>query len=102
MPGPEPDTLWIEDHGPLGASVSFASYLWTGNKGNRGARAIAILYRLQRRDWHCRWCGVDLPDFKRADATFCRESCRKRAARKRRKQRGQVGKALRVNDPLGP
>jgi len=64
--------------------VSFQSYFRTGNNGNRKARAVAILKRLAQGKWFCRWCGDDLPDHLRADAIYCRESCRKRAARSRR------------------
>lgn len=84
MPCPDPHALWIEKHDGR-AVVSFQSYFWTGNEGNRKARAVAILKRLALGKWFCRWCGDDLPDHLRADAIYCRESCRKRAARSRRK-----------------
>lgn len=84
MPGPDPHALWIADANPHRASVCFQAYYWTNNNGNRKARAIAILRRLQREDWRCLWCGDDLPDQRRADACYCREACRKRAARARR------------------
>ena len=86
MPGPDPHALWIESNEPP-YRVSFQAYLWTGNNGNRKARAIAILRRLHWGTWRCRWCGNELPDYLRTDALYCRESCRKRAARWRRKCR---------------
>ncbi len=86
MTGPEPDTLWIEKYdGRLLAT--YQPYFWTGNVGNRKARAIAILRRMVRGDWRCHWCLDDLPTWRRADARFCCESCRKKAARLRRKDR---------------
>lgn len=85
MPGPDPHALWIEDKNPERPCVQFQAYFWTNNNGNRQARAIALLRRLRRGDWRCLWCGDDLPDQRRADARYCREACRKRAARARRK-----------------
>ena len=82
MPGPDPNTLWIEDCGGR-LVVNFQAYFWTGNVGNRKARASAILRRVQSGDWHCRWCRDDLPEWRRADALYCCEGCRKRARRKR-------------------
>lgn len=82
MPAPDPDALWIEEeNGRL--KVVYEAYLWTGNHGNRRARAIAIFLRLQRGDWKCRACGGPIPAFRRTDARYCRESCRKRAKRRR-------------------
>ena len=86
MPGPDPHALWIENDEPP-YRVSYQNYLWTGAAGNRKKRAIAILRRLLRHSWHCRWCGDTLPDYVRADALYCREACRKRAARARRRAR---------------
>ena len=83
MPGPDPNAVWLERH-ERRVTATFEAYFWTGNAGHRQARAMAILRRWQRRDWFCRWCGDDLPDWRRADAHFCRESCRKKAARARR------------------
>ena len=84
MPGPGPHELWIDDNDPARAVVSFQHYFWTGNRGNRHARANAIVRRLRWDDWPCRWCGETLPDFKPADALYCCEGCRKSAARRRR------------------
>ena len=85
MSGPDPHSLWIEDDDPDRPRVSFVAYCWTGNHGNRKARAVSILRRLQRGDWFCPWCGDPLPDYLRADARYCREACRKAAKRSRRK-----------------
>lgn len=86
MPGPDPARLWIEET-DTGFRVCWQAYDWTGNNGNRRKRAMAILRRLRWGTWCCRWCGDDLPDYLRADALFCGESCRKRTARQRRAAR---------------
>lgn len=86
MPGPDPHALWIDDESDR-PSVVFQAYSRTGNNGNRKARAIALLRRLSRGDWVCRWCRDPLPDYLRVDARFCGEGCRKRAARLRRSRR---------------
>lgn len=83
LPGPEPDTLWFEEYdGRL--TAFYHRYFWTGNIGNRRARAIAILERIKRQDWNCRWCREELSASKRADTQYCSEGCRKRSARLRR------------------
>jgi len=51
------------------------------------ARAVAMLRRLCWRTWRRRWRGGDSPNYLRANALDCRESCRKRAARHRRAAR---------------
>ena len=84
MPGPDPRALWIDEDANR-PKVCFQAYFWSGNNGNRRKRAIAILRRLLRGDWNCRWCGDPLPDWRRADALYCSEGCRKRAARARRR-----------------
>lgn len=83
MPAPNPHELWIEEEGPERPVVSFLNYFWTNNRGNRKARAIAMAKRLSRRDWACKLCGDPIADFKRVDARYCRETCRKKAARLR-------------------
>lgn len=86
MPGPDPDRFWIEEI-DNGYRVCWQAYDWTGNNGNRKARAMAVLQRLRRGTWHCRWCGDFLPDHLRTDALYCGNTCRKRAARVRREAR---------------
>lgn len=83
MPGPDPHRLWIESGEPP-YRVCHQAYDWTGNNGNRGQRAFTMLRRLARGDWVCRWCGDALPDWRRVDARYCREACRKAAARARK------------------
>lgn len=86
MPGPDPYGLWINHDDPRSPSVMMYAYFGTGNRGNRKARAAAILRRLRCGDWVCRCCGDPLPDYLRADARYCREACRKAVARQRRKR----------------
>ncbi|RYH10513.1 hypothetical protein EU800_07120 [Tropicimonas sp. IMCC6043] len=86
MPGPDPEALWIDEEADR-PTVTYQAYCWTGNNGNRRKRAIAMLRRLARGDWTCRWCGDALPDWRRVDARYCCEGCRKRAARSRRMYR---------------
>ena len=82
--GPDPHVLWIESDEPP-YSVAYQAYLWTGIKGNRKARAIAMVRRLALGTWRCLWCREMLPDYLRADARYCNDRCRKQAARARRK-----------------
>jgi hypothetical protein len=89
MPGPDPHALWFERYDGR-ITVSYERYLWSGNEGNRKARAIVMLKRLMRHDWRCRWCGDELPAWRRVDAQYCREGCRKKAARWRRKSWGHA------------
>jgi hypothetical protein len=51
-------------------------------------RAKRILRNLQWGGWLCQWCREPVPLWRRADARFCCEGCRKRAARQRRQARG--------------
>ena len=86
MPGPDPKGLWIEREGGR-PSAFFHAYGWDGKARHRKRRAETILRRIASRTWRCAWCNAPLPDWRRADAEFCREGCRKRAARARRAAR---------------
>lgn len=83
MPGPDPDGLYFEVYEGRWI-VSYFPYFWSGNEGHRKARAIALLRRKVRGDWRCGWCWKELPIWRRVDARFCGEGCRKKAARERR------------------
>lgn len=48
-------------------------------------RAKRILRALARDGWRCAWCSGPVPLFRRVDAVFCSDGCRKRAARQRHK-----------------
>jgi len=54
------------------------------NRKHRKLRAARILRNARWGEWSCWQCGLPVPFTKRADATYCRESCRKKAARRRR------------------
>ena len=84
MPGPDPHSIWIEP--ALGGSVlTYYRYFGTGKAGNRKKRVAMIGERLSRGVWNCRWCLDPMPIWRRVDALYCREGCRKRAARSRKK-----------------
>jgi len=85
MPEPDPEGIDYGDEWPERVSVLTYRPLWGGNKRHRMARAKAILARLLRDRWACRWCWQSVPLFRRADARYCCEGCRKRSARSRRK-----------------
>jgi hypothetical protein len=81
MPGPDPEGVWIDD------CAGMVTALWpTTNRKHRFARLRAIERRMRLGLWRCAWCGGPLPLERRADAQYCGESCRKRAARGRRKR----------------
>ena len=88
MPGPDPFGVEIEGDypGPLTsyAHPSDATILGGGNKRHRIARARRILENVARGGWCCPWCLDFVPIYRRADAVYCSEGCRKRAARARR------------------
>jgi len=84
MPAPDPDAIDLGDGWPDRVSV-LASMFMAGNRKARKARTLAIFRKLQWGGWNCRWCGDPVPLFKRAEAAFCCEGCRKRAARRRQK-----------------
>ena len=87
MPGPDPDGIELGDDYPRRVSVlvyrSDASIIYRGgNMGHRHARALRILKKL-RWGWLCLQCLRPVPIYRRADAVYCCEGCRKRAARAR-------------------
>lgn len=84
MPAPDPFGIWIEEHGNGGFTVNAERPLWSKQNASRMARARAVLRNLVRNGWTCRHCGGPVPAFRRADARFCCEGCRKRAARARK------------------
>ena len=88
MPGPDPDGLNI-DEGEDGINLVMAFRTDAnvlrngGNMRHRYDRARHIEIRL-RRGWNCLQCRELVPIYQRADACYCSEGCRKRAARQRR------------------
>lgn len=82
MPEPDPHGIEEAENWPRGVLV----YHWAcGNKKHRNARAAHILRNARWGEWSCRECGEPIPFTRRADAMFCREVCRKKAQRRRRK-----------------
>lgn len=82
MPAPDPWGITIETRkGSWGVLVE--TFMLSG-RTQRMARARRILANLKRDGWSCRWCGGPVPEFRRADARYCCEGCRKRDARQRR------------------
>jgi hypothetical protein len=48
-----------------------------------------MLRNLRRDGWTCQWCRDYIPSFRRVDARYCTEGCRKRAMRARYRQNGK-------------
>ncbi len=83
MTTPDIDGIEIEER--EGGGFVVTAQLWAeGNRQHRTARALAIMRNLRRDGWRCAWCGDPIPAWRRADALFCREGCRKAHARARR------------------
>lgn len=86
MPAPDPFAVYLEE-GPDGRPVvvwevwpskgAFAQ----GNRRHRMNRGKSIRQNLRFGGWACRWCDDPVPLWRRADARYCCESCRKRAKR---------------------
>ena len=83
MPAPDPHGITIEER-PHGWGVLVETFMLSGRTQRMG-RARRILRNLAANGWACRWCGGPVPEFRRADAAYCGEGCRKRAARQRKK-----------------
>lgn len=88
MPAPDPHGITIEER-PQGWGVLVETFMLSG-RTQRMARAKRILRNLAANGWACRWCGGPVPEFRRADACYCVEGCRKRAARSRRKAKAKA------------
>ncbi len=82
MPEPDPDGIAPGENWPKGVLVQ---QWFCGNKRHRLARARRILENARWGEWSCRECREPVPMFRRADAVFCREACRKSAARRRKR-----------------
>jgi len=79
MSPPDPHALSLDADG----SLIVERFMWSNPK-NRMKRARRVLANLQAGDWRCLECGDPVLLHKRADAVYCREACRKRAARRRK------------------
>ncbi|HVG48194.1 MAG TPA: hypothetical protein VM899_08695 [Rubellimicrobium sp.] len=89
MPAPDPNAVWIEEGWDGRLTATYEVFLIT-NRAARKARAVAMLRNVQRGGWLCCWCSEPVPHFRRTDARFCGESCRKKAARSRRHGTGRL------------
>ena len=86
MPGPDPFGLDIEEHDNGGFGITCE--LWAhGHRAPRIGRMLAVARNIRRNGWMCAWCHEPIPLYRRADARFCREVCRKKSARARRRAR---------------
>jgi hypothetical protein len=74
--------IWIEELDPPRVSLSWSYFPWQNQTLIR--RRVEKLVRKYARGWHCHYCGDLMPVWKRIDAIYCSESCRKMAAHKRR------------------
>lgn len=86
MPGPDPDGVEVKEYGDGTFSI-WANCFSDGNRRHRLARMRKIAWNLRRGGWRCVECADPVPIYRRADAEYCGEQCRKRAARRRRDAR---------------
>ena len=82
MPAPDPHAIATESTAD-GSVLVYADVFLIGNRKARLNRAKAILLNLRANDWPCWRCGRPVPLFRRVDARYCCDGCRKRAARAR-------------------
>ena len=82
MPAPDPSGLYIEEYEDGGFSI-IGEIWWHGNRATRTKRMRRIAENIRRNGWPCAHCGDPIPLYRRADARFCRERCRKAEARNR-------------------
>lgn len=87
MPAPDPRGITIEPQGE-GWALLMETFLLSG-RTQRKARARRILANLTRDGWTCHACGDLVPEYRRADARYCCEGCRKRHSRTRRNSNGK-------------
>ena len=86
MPARNETLIWLEVCDPPNVRITYGHYPWQ-NKTQIGRRVDRLCQKYAR-GWHCKYCGDLMPVWKRTDAEYCKESCRKLAARKRRVARG--------------
>jgi RNA polymerase-binding transcription factor DksA len=86
IPGPERDGIEIEEF--EGGAFRVYGEVWLNdNQRHRAARMRRIASNLRRNGWRCEACGDPVPTYRRADARYCGEWCRKKVARRRREAR---------------
>ena len=84
MPQPDPSGLYLDEREDGSFTVT-AEVWWYGNRRHRLARMHAVARNIARGGWRCWHCGTEIALFKRADARYCDDRCRKALARERRK-----------------
>lgn len=89
MPEPDPEGVQVEEYDDRTFRV-WAEIWEHGNRRHRLARMQAVARNLRCGGWRCLECRRPVPLYRRADARFCTESCRKRAARRRRMWRHEA------------
>ena len=82
---PSDTLIWIEELDPPHVTLTYS--VWPWQNGTHVARRVSRLCRKYARGWHCQRCNELMPVWKRVDAVYCCESCRKLAARERRHAR---------------
>ncbi|PYF12014.1 hypothetical protein C8J30_102329 [Rhodobacter viridis] len=81
MPAPDPFGIELSDEDPR--TVLFHTWM-CGNRKHRRRRAAQINKNLRTPfGWACPVCGEPVPLQRRADAVYCRPSCKKKAKRLR-------------------
>lgn len=83
---PAIDGVRIEEYEGGGYRV-VADVSRDGNKRARLARLRRVGQRMKWGGWKCAHCGDPVPEYRRADAKYCRPACRKAAQRRRLKRR---------------
>jgi hypothetical protein len=86
MPEPDPDGIQIEEYDD-GTFRLWAEVWADGNRRHRLDRLKAVSRNLRRGGWRCIECGKPVPLYRRADAEYWGERCRKRRARRLRRAR---------------
>lgn len=86
MPTPDPHGIWLEEDHRGNLTVFMEKHFFSSMQ-TRKARAKAILLNHRRNGWACQWCGEEVPVYKRSDAKYCSEGCRKRNQRAIRQSR---------------
>lgn len=87
MPAPDPSGIYIEECEGGGLRLTCEIW-WHGNRTNRVRRMMRIAENIRLSGWRCEHCGELIPLYRRVDAIYCRERCRKAAARNRLRREG--------------
>lgn len=77
-------TISIEELDPPYVRLTWAYYSWQNQ--TRIRKRAERLVNNYARGWNCLRCGQTIDPWKRVDARYCCESCRKMAARDRRRR----------------